>query len=185
MGLCLIQFRISLFYCCNMLSDSVVAWAWLQIFGPWASRLFCSLVKSVLDRFCTHFFVASIRFSDLCMYELLVQSTLFEQPLIFCCCNASNLDFCLPNTLICLHSITFFIRLLHSSKVSWSWSKILFNWWKHASLLNMNISNMLFIVLMHSFNNCFSALLIIWIPLAVWDIGPQPNTHWNYLILGI
>ena len=119
--------------------------------GPWASNFSWSSVSGVLDRFITHFFL-----SALLMFEsiaLFFQTSLFEQPLVFHCTNASHFALCLSKTLLCLHSMTLFIKLLHSSMESWS--NTLSCWCKYESLLYMSISIMLLIDLIHSLSNCF------------------------------
>ena len=108
--------------------------------------------------------------SSLCMYELeLLTSPLFEWPPCFHYNKASNFAFCLLITLWCLHSMTLFIKVLHSSKVTWSSSldNILFHFSIHVILFNMSNSSMLLIDLMCSLSSCFSAFLIIWMPLDI------------------
>ena len=86
-------------------------------------------------------------------------TSLFEWPLVLCCCNTSNLAFCLSKTLLCLHFITLLIHFWHSFSISWS--KSLSNCWKYVPLLYKFNSIMLLMDLMRSFSNCSSALLII------------------------
>ena len=126
-------------------------------FGPWDSSLSWSLVKGVLERFWPISFCLLLH----CLTHRLYYfwTSLFEQPLVLCCCNTSNLAFCLSKTLWCLHSMTLLVKLWHSLMVCWSRTPS--NWWKYVSLLYMYISIMLLIDLMHSFSKCFSALLII------------------------
>ena len=133
--------------------------------GPQDNSLSCSTVRGVLDRFFTHFLVSIV------MLSVLMCCPSFEWPLFFHC-KFSNFCFCLCITLLCRHSMTLFIKVLHSSKVFWSspWSLSLmvsFNSSIHVSRFIMSNSRVLFMDLMHSFSNCLSALLIIWRPFDV------------------
>ena len=131
--------------------------------GHWISNLTCSVVYCVSDRFFTQLLVSNA------VLSLPICCSLFEQTLVFFC-KASNFCFSLCITLLCQHSMTLFIKILHSPKVFWSSSlskMVSFNSCMHVSLFIMNNSNVLFMDLICSLSNFLSAFLIIWRPLDV------------------
>ena len=103
-------------------------------FGPWAKSLSWSMVKGVFDRFFTHFFISSVVISV--VIHVLVFWPLFEWPIFFLC-KASYLSFCLCITLLCLHSLTLFMKDPHSSKVLWTSDSVSLSWMVSLNSLYM------------------------------------------------
>ena len=141
----------------------------IENFGPQARSLSCSSDNGIEERFLTHLFLSSVSVSLISLFWELPIFTWFEWPPSFHCIKPSNLAFCLLITLLCLYSLTLTIKILHSSRILWSSfsNNISFTLFEHVSLFNMSSSIVLVIDLMHSFKSCFSAFLIIWIPLGV------------------